>query len=185
MNLYTYGDSVLDCSRYTGGVTPGQILADRFGWTLHHRAVDGATIYDLPKQLVEMTKPSISMLSIGGNDLLISAGAVDIGAFVDNLAEFEANLPGEVFIANIYDPAFGSNVHPLAGNDPEMGTFMRRRWAEMNNAIAFVAGPRLVDLAAHFANGSPDWFVSHIEPSATGAQEIANVYAGVIETLLS
>src|SRR5688572_33196397 len=85
--LLTFGDSVLDCGRYNAhGVHPGQLLVrndnalfpefkgrdlqSRGAARLQHRAVDGATVADLPAQArgIASGGRAVALLTIGGND---------------------------------------------------------------------------------------------------------------------
>src|SRR5687767_15477388 len=88
--IYTFGDSILDCSVYTGGITPAGLLARNddaefpefrgrdvstmLGRQIEvmHRAEDGATVAALPLQIGRSAVPegSLVLLTIGGNDLL-------------------------------------------------------------------------------------------------------------------
>ena len=49
-HIYTFGDSVLDCGRYSNDVLPANIVAEALGGKVTHRAVDGATSRDLASQ---------------------------------------------------------------------------------------------------------------------------------------
>ncbi|MDQ3096906.1 MAG: SGNH/GDSL hydrolase family protein, partial [Chloroflexota bacterium] len=101
--IYTFGDSILDCSTYTGGPTPGALLAKNddglfpefrgrdlstaLGREIPviHRAQDGATVAALPLQIGAGPVPrdAMTMLTIGGNDLLqgLSRGAFSLDRF--------------------------------------------------------------------------------------------------------
>src|SRR5258708_39740084 len=91
--LYTFGDSILDCGWYNEfRLNVGQLLVKnddrRFPEfrgrdlsshgkaRLIHRAVDGATVGDLPMQAKGIADPgpAIAILTIGGNDILKNLG---------------------------------------------------------------------------------------------------------------
>jgi GDSL-like lipase/acylhydrolase family protein len=202
--LYTFGDSILDCGRYNDqGVDPGGLivrnddrlfpefrdrdLASRGPARLEHRAVDGATVGDLPAQArgLVVEGPSIALVTIGGNDLLVGL-VVDrgsgIAAFATALDRFLAALPiRPVFIGNVYDPTLGDDSANFLGIDPAQARASLRR---LNEAIALTAARHgtLVDLHAHFLGGDPSWFVNIIEPSLRGASEVRACFLpGVLE----
>jgi hypothetical protein len=81
LTVVTFGDSVLDCGHYNAeGVTPGQLLvrnddrlfpefagrdfASRGPARLQHRAVDGATVQGLARQIDGWTRPAGEVLVI-------------------------------------------------------------------------------------------------------------------------
>ncbi|HEY7068095.1 MAG TPA: SGNH/GDSL hydrolase family protein [Chloroflexota bacterium] len=199
MLLVTFGDSILDCGRYNEhGLTPGHLLvrnddrrfpefrgrdlASHGATRLEHRAVDGATVSDLPAQARGVIPPSdaVALVTVGGNDLL--AGLVmdpgpGIDAFAAALDTFLAGLriPGPIYLGNVYDPTFGDDRRNFLGIDPAIA---RRNHARLNAALAAIA-PRygaLVDLHAHFLTGDPSWFAYTIEPSLRGASEVRRCF---------
>lgn len=205
LTLYTFGDSILDCGWYNdAGITPGQLLVrnnDRLfpefrgrdlsshgPVRLEHRAVDGATVADLPPQARDLTpsRESVAILTIGGNDLLRGL-LVDRGpgirAFASALESFVRDLGiRPVLIGNVYDPTFGDDSRDFTGLDPVQARESHRR---VNAAIAGVASRHgtLVDLHAHFLTGDPTWFTRTIEPSLRGASEIRRCFLRHLEQL--
>ena len=196
--LYTFGDSILDCGRYNAhGVHPGQLLvrnddrlfpeflgldlASRGPARLEHRAVDGATVVDLPAQArgLNVDGDAVALLTIGGNDLLgglIVDGGPGIEGFARALDRFLTALPiRPVLVGNVYDPTFGDDSRDFLGVDPALA---RRNHARMNAALAEAAGRygALVDLHAHFLTGDPSWFTNIIEPSLRGASEVRRCF---------
>lgn len=140
VTLYTFGDSILDCGRYNEfGVHPGQLLvhnddrlflefqgqdlASRGSARLEHRAVDGATVDDLPFQTqglrfeervsTEPCRRAIALITIGGNDLLrelIHDTGAGIATFANTLDTFVQQLPiRPVLLGNVYDPTLGDD----------------------------------------------------------------------------
>ncbi len=198
--LYTFGDSILDCGWYNDRrLDPGRLLVrnddalfpefkgrdlSSLGPVrLEHRAVDGATVADLPAQgrNLDAQPPgsAVAMLTVGGNDLLqglivdrgpgIDAFATALNAFVRGLAV------RPVLIGNVYDPTFGDDARDFTGVDP---TIARENHHRVNAAIAAVAATHgtLVDLHAHFLAGDPTWFTHTIEPSLRGASEVRRCF---------
>ena len=207
--IYTFGDSILDCSVYTGGITPAELLARnddaefpefrgrdlstllRQQVDVVHRAENGATVADLPLQTGRSAVPegSLVLLTIGGNDLLTGL-ARDPAA---GLRRFQSTLRGaldrlgstRLFVGNVYDPSFGDDAHEALNNrlgvDPALA---RRAYGEVNEVLRVEttrAGGHLVDLHAHFLTGDPTWFEAVIEPSRTGASEVRRVFLAAWE----
>lgn len=199
LTLYTFGDSILDCGHYNPyGVTPGgllvrnedrlfpefrgQDLSSRGPARLEHRAVDGATMQDLPAQArgISGEGDAIALVTIGGNDLLFGGLVVDRGsgivAFERQLNEFLYRLSiRPVYVGNVYDPTFGDDARNFLPIDPTVARTNHRR---INEAVAEAAARHgvLVDLHAHFLTGSSDWLTHTIEPSLRGASEIRRCF---------
>ena len=198
LTLYTFGDSILDCGWYNDlGLNPGQLLvhnddrlfpefrgrdlASRGPARLAHRAVDGATVADLPAQArgVVPTEEALALLTVGGNDLLrgllVDSGP-GIAAFAAALEAFVRGLPiRPVLLGTVYDPTFGDDARDFTGVAPALARENHRR---VNAAIAGVAARYgvLVDLHAHFLGGDPSWYTGTIEPSLRGASEIRRCF---------
>ncbi len=198
LTLYTFGDSVLDCGRYNDfGLDPGRLLVrndDRLfpefrgqdlsshgPARLEHRAVDGATVANLPFQMRDLSRAgeSVAILTVGGNDLLQGLLVDDgrgIRAFASALDSFVRDLPiRPVLLGNVYDPTFGDDSRDFTGVDPALARENHRR---VNAAIAEVAERygTLVDIHAHFLTGDPTWYTQTIEPSLRGASEIRRCF---------
>ena len=197
--VYTFGDSVLDCGHYNEyGVHPGQLivrnddqlfpsfkgrdLSSRGPARLVHRAVDGATVEGLPRQVEGLARPggqAVALITVGGNDLLRGLARDDgngVDAFAQALDRFLRALPiRPVLLATVYDPTFGDDARNFLGVDAKIARANHRR---VNEAIARLARQygRLVDLHAHFLRGDPSWFVHTIEPSLTGASEVRRAF---------
>lgn len=198
LTLYTFGDSILDCGWYNDArLNPGQLLvrnddqlfpefrgqdlSSRSPVRLEHRAVDGATVADLPAQTRDLdpSGESVAILTVGGNDLL-SGLLVDRGPGIDLFTAALDAFVGDlairpVLIGNVYDPTFGDDSRDFTGVEPALARESHRR---VNAAIAGVAGRHgaLVDLHAHFLTGDPSWFTRTIEPSLRGASEIRRCF---------
>lgn len=197
--LFSFGDSILDCGRYNGaGVHPPQLLLRNDdalfpefrgrdlasvarGWSLEHRAVDGATVGSLARQAAgaRPRDSDVALVTVGGNDLLeglIADESDGIDRFAESLDRFLADLaPARVLMGNVYDPTFGDDRQNFLGVDPALP---RRNLARMNDTLARLAREHgeLVDVHGHFLRGEPSWFTSVIEPSLTGASEVRRVF---------
>jgi acyl-CoA thioesterase I len=198
LTLYTFGDSILDCGHYNAaGITPGQLLvrnddarfpefrgrdlSARGPARLEHRARDGATVGTLASQAqgLQINRPALALLTIGGNDLLaglVHDAGYGVGAFGEMLRAFLEVLDiRPVLIGNVYDPTFGDDRANFLAVDPVLA---RANLARVNAVLA-EAGQRygaLVDLHAHFLRGDPSWFVHTIEPSLVGASEVRRAF---------
>ncbi len=203
LTIHTFGDSILDCGHYNDrGVDPGRLLVRnddalfpefrgrdlraRGPARLQHHAVDGSTIGDLPAQAARLAPalPSLALLTIGGNDLLMGL-LQDPGPGLDDFAidlnAFLKALPiRPVLIGTVYDPTFGDDALNVFGVDPKLGRANLRR---LNANLAALAGRygALVDLHAHFLAGRPEWYTRTIEPSLVGASEVRRCFLRAIE----
>jgi hypothetical protein len=196
--LLTFGDSILDCGRYNAhGVHPGALLvrnddarfpefarhdlASRGPARLVHRARDGATVEDLPRQLsgVEVDGPATALLTVGGNDLLrglVFGTGLDLRDFGLRLESFATALPVRpLLIGNVYDPSLGDDSRNFLPVAPGLAREAHRRLDETIATVAARHGT-LVDLHAHFLTGDASWFTSTIEPSLVGASEVRRAF---------
>jgi acyl-CoA thioesterase-1 len=203
LTVHTFGDSILDCGHYNPhSVDPGGLLVrndDRlfpefFGRDLSargsarlaHHATDGSVVEDLPDQVEGLTVegPSLALLTIGGNDLLmglIADPGPGIEGFAAQLEAFLRALPIQpVLIGTVYDPTFGDDALNVFGVDPARGRENHRRINAVLAGLARTFGA-LVDLHGHFLKGRPDWYVRTIEPSLTGASEVRRCFLEAIE----
>jgi len=202
LTLYTFGDSILDSGPYNNrGLNPGRLivrnddvlfpefrgrdLRSRGPARLEHRAVDGATVADLPAQMRSLLprERGIALLTVGGNDLLIGLVA-DTGPgvrrFETALDRFLQRLPiRPVLLGNVYDPTFGDDARNFLRVDARIA---RANHGRVNAVIAAMASRhgRLVDLHAHFLRGDPSWFTHTIEPSLIGTSEIRRAFLAAI-----
>jgi acyl-CoA thioesterase-1 len=192
--VYTFGDSILDCARYNEyGVHPGQLivrnddglfpdfkgrdLSSSAPARLDHRARDGATVDDLPRQgyMLDLSGPAVALVTIGGNDLLTGLAADRGGGmirFERALDTFLRALPVRpVLLGTVFDPTFGDDSRNFLSIDARIA---RPNLNRINAIIADLAGRygQLVDVHGHFLRGDPSWFTRTIEPSLRGASEV-------------
>jgi acyl-CoA thioesterase-1 len=204
LTVYTFGDSILDCSHYNeSGVDAGRLivtnddalfpefrgrdLTSRGPTRLEHRAVDGSIVEDLPDQVegLVVEEPSIALLTVGGNDLLMTLlddRGPGVAEFARKLDHFLESLPiRPVLIGNVYDPTFGNDALNVFGVDPAWGRENHRR---VNAVLAELARKygALIDLHHQFLKGRPDWFTRTIEPSLKGASEVRRCFLEAIES---
>jgi lysophospholipase L1-like esterase len=200
VTLYTFGDSILDCGWYNElGINVGQLLvknhealfpefrgqdlSTHYEARLMHRAVDGATVTDLPRQArrIDGNGRAIAILTIGGNDILQALrNPRALATFEDDLARFVGTLPiRPVLLGNVYDPSLGDDANNFLGVPVAP---VRAMHARTNASIASVAQQygQLVDLHAHFLTGDPTWFTRTIEPSLRGASEVRRCFLPVV-----
>jgi acyl-CoA thioesterase-1 len=205
LTVYTFGDSILDCSHCNDkGVDPCRLLVnnndqlfpefqgrDLFTATNEDavtelRAYDGSFVDALVEQMedLEVEEPSIALLTIGSSDLfsnLLEDQGSGIEEFAQKLKNFLDALPiRPVLIATIYDSTFGDDSSNLFGAEPTLGRENLRR---INAILTSFGGSygAVVDLHAHFLQGQPDWFSGVIEPSLVGASEVRRCFLEVIE----
>ncbi|OLB88208.1 MAG: hypothetical protein AUI15_28145 [Actinobacteria bacterium 13_2_20CM_2_66_6] len=204
--LFAFGDSVFDCGHYNErDVTPQQLLArndddifpefrGRDLWTSRggkvvtvvDAALDGATAADLPRQISIRPVPrlAITMLSIGGNDLLqalVAGNEADLDTFPRRVrGALESLKHSRLFVANVYDPSFGDDSNNFLGVDPAQARRAHRRINEILKNETERVGGCLVDLHSHFMRGKPSWFTRQIEPSLIGASEVRHAFLDAI-----
>ena len=193
--LVTLGDSILDCGRYNEhGVHPAQLIVrndDRLfpDWRgrdlasagidarLDHRAIDGARLPDVRSQArgLRAGARTVTLVTIGGNDLLTGLAAADDAAVEAFVRRLEATLDAlpvrPILLGNVYDPTFGDDRRNFLPVEPRRA---RRHLARVNAACAAL-GSRFgepVDVHAHFLRGDPTWYTRTIEPSLRGASEV-------------
>jgi lysophospholipase L1-like esterase len=180
------GDSIFDNSAYTGGepdvVSHLQTMLPK-GWQASLLAVDGALTSDLQAQLPRVRDESHIVISVGGNDALLSADLLNVrvsstaeavAMFGNRVAQFEQayrsairaalKLGRATTICTIYNGNLGEIEAPLA----RVGLMM------FNDVIlrtAFEQHLSVIDLRLVCAD--PLDYANEIEPSGRGGQKIA------------
>ena len=189
-HIILLGDSVFDNSVY---VRPEPDVLSHLrellpaGWKASLRAVDGAVTNDVARQLADLpADASHLVLSVGGNDLLRTAG---------DLLQKPVSVSSEVFVLlarvmggfesryrRLVEACLGKGL-PLVvctiynGNfaDPQFQTMARVAVAAFNDAILRLAlekGLRAIDLRLVCAHAED--YANPIEPSAIGGRKIAS-----------
>jgi hypothetical protein len=180
------GDSIFDNSAYTGGepdvVSHLQTMLPK-GWQASLLAVDGAVTSDLRTQLPRVQDESHIVISVGGNDALlstdllsvrVSSTAEAVAMFGNRVAQFEQGYRSAIHavlklgrattICTIYNGNLGGIEAPLA----RVGLMM------FNDVIlrtAFEQHLSVIDLRLVCAD--PLDYANAIEPSGRGGQKIA------------
>jgi hypothetical protein len=87
-----------------------------------------------------------------------------------------------VLVGNVYDPTFGDDAWNVFGVDPVLG---RINHARVNAVLADLGRKYggVVDIHGHFLTGSPQWYVSTIEPSLVGASEVRRCFEKAIDAV--
>ena len=180
LTVYTFGDSILDCSHCNDkGVDPARLLVNNHDQlfpefqgkdlgsriedtVVELRAYDGSVIDDLMSQIedLEPDEPCIALVTVGGYDLiqtLVKDEGPGFESFALKLDAFLEALPiRPVLLATIYDATFGAESSDVYGVDP----LVARHKIERINTILRHFGNlhgAVVDLHAHFLKGKPEW----------------------------
>ena len=190
------GDSIFDNGSY---VRPGEPDVVRqvqaalpAGWAATLRAVDGAVVADLPRQLARVpADASHLVLSVGGNDALGEVGVLDapvrtVGEALDRLTERVARFEGRyaeglretlrlglpVVVCTVYNGHFP---------DPALQRRVTAALTLFNDAIlrsAFASRVGVVELR-HVCT-EPGDYANPIEPSAQGGGKMARVLVAAV-----
>lgn len=162
--LYTFGDSMLDCSHYNDDlVAPGALLCENrddlfpeFAGedlqslgvgpvTLAHRARDGAVLHGLRAQFPRKSQPdhACAVITIGGNDLLQGLLFVPEqrrdAVWGDWFRDFEAAIaecPVRTrFVGTVYDPTFRDPATEARWGFGDAAEFLRARLVSFNEQL--------------------------------------------------
>ena len=192
--LALFGDSILDNAPYTGGHPDTTSHLQRIlgeAWTVRRYARDGAVMRDIPQQLSESKeRPTIGVLSVGGNDLTQHLGILDqrasnSGAVFDHLGKIVDGFEREyVRVAEqVKDKAQRTILCTIYEVQLEPAVLAQRAripLAAVNDRIIRTAAQFGVEvLELRLVCTEPTDFVQQIEPSAHGAEKIARAVASV------
>jgi lysophospholipase L1-like esterase len=190
------GDSILDNQRYT---TPEpdtaahlqRMLGD--GWLVDLVAQDGATIYDMPRQLRQAAgRTGTAVLSIGGNDVtrhlgLLTRPAVGATAVFEELLAIADDFGSRYeavarAVADHFDRTILCTIYEVQLEPAPVAQLARVPLAVLNDRI-IRSGARsgLEILELRDVCTSPSDFVLQIEPSAAGATKIAAAIAATLQ----
>ena len=184
------GDSVFDNSAYTGGepdvVTHLQATLPT-GWQASLLAIDGSVTTDLQAQLRRVKDESHIVISLGGNDALMSSNllympvsstADALAMFGERIDRFEQayrsaihatlKLGRDTTICTIYNGNLGEIEAPLA----RIGLMM---FNDVILRIAFERHLSVIDL--RLVCTDPLDYANQIEPSGRGGRKIAAAIA--------
>jgi hypothetical protein len=194
-HIVLLGDSVFDNAAYVGSAPDvveqlRQLLPQGLRASLHAR--DGASIADIPSQLAALPKDGTHLaISIGGNDALMSAGALEEAArsmagALERLEQLRARF--QQAYAQMLDDVLSRRLATVVCTiyEPRYPDLRLRRLAAtaltlLNDAIsreAFARGVALIDLRL-ICNEDAD-FANPIEPAARGGAKIARAIASFV-----
>ena len=190
--VYTFGDSILDCARYNEyGVHPGQLivrnddglfpdfkgrdLSSSAPARLDHRARDGATVDDLPRQgrVLDLSGPAAALVTISGNDLLTGLAADRGGGMVRFERALDTFLcarraPGPAW--NSLRSTFGDDSRNFLSIDAHCPAQSEPHQCHYRGAGCATWPARRC--ASSLSGRRPIWFTRTIEPSLRGASEV-------------
>jgi hypothetical protein len=192
--LVLIGDSILDNGPYTrpGPDSTAHLQEQLPQWLVRRLAQDGAIMSDIQTQLRDLNdRPSVAVLSIGGNDALrhlslldrATSGSADVlqellvivddfGSEYESVARSVAGHAERTVLCTIY------NVQLQPARYAELA---RVPIALLNDRIIQTAGRLGVDvLELRSVCTDPEDFVQQIEPSARGALKIASAIATLV-----
>lgn len=194
-SLVLLGDSILDNEPYTRPAPDtASHLARMLGgdWSVELLARDGATLGDLRSQLARVTaRPSLAVLSIGGNDVTPHIGlleqratsaaelllellaiADEFGRRYEAAARAVAERAERTVLCTIYEVPLEPAILARVARVP---------LALLDDGIVRIGARLGLDvLELRSVCTEPGDFVRQIEPSARGAEKIARAIAGSI-----
>jgi lysophospholipase L1-like esterase len=192
--LVLLGDSILDNAPYTRPEpdTTTHLQQMLNGWSVRRLARDGATMGHVAFQLGELdVRPDVAVLSVGGNDATEHLGFLARRA--SNAAEvLEELLRIADDFATRYEPVARSvaerakrlvicTIYEVQLEPPRFAHLARAPLAILNDRIVRIAARIGADvLELRCVCTEPSHFVRQIEPSASGALEIARAIASTV-----
>lgn len=191
------GDSIFDNKAYVGDGPDviEQLRADLPpGWEATLAAIDGATMVDVKRQLVELPDGVTHLVvSAGGNDALahedlLEEKASSVAQVLDKLAKIRASFE-ETYVAMLDDitgtglPVAVCSIYESNYEDPDTRRIANTALTLFNDVIiseVFRRGLPLIDLRLIFDSAAD--YANAVEPSAQGGAKLARVVAEVVTT---
>ncbi|MEM9129942.1 MAG: hypothetical protein AAGA97_09515 [Pseudomonadota bacterium] len=191
MQLFIYGDSIIDNRSYVGSKEPDvtqQISSLLPDWDVNSFATDGARCDDIAEQLKHNPAPLEAhiLLTGGGNDAMDTTWVLEddtdrtfpevLGLLVNIKEQFRAKyreLMAELvnrptLISTIYNPKFD---HPSTEPIKKPAVGLLTAYNDVIQEEACGAGCSILELRRLFTG--PEHFANPIEPSALGGEKIA------------
>jgi hypothetical protein len=190
------GDSIFDNSAYTGG-EPDVVSHLRTmlpqDWQASMLAIDGSVTADLKAQLANVHNEDHLVISVGGNDAIMSSSllglpvtstAEALSIFGSRMEEFEAEyrsaidavlaLKRKTIVCTIYNGNLREAEAPLA----RVGLLI---FNDVILRIAFERRIAVIDL--RLICNEPSDYANPIEPSGSGGKKIAAAIARSLRTV--
>jgi len=194
-HLVLLGDSIFDNAAYTSGgpdvISQVQKMLPP-GWTASLSAVDGATTSNIREQIIALpTEATNLVLSVGGNNALIEAAALNlpassmaqaVGILADITARFEKDYRSAV--AACMGPGLPLTVCSIYNGrfpDLQYQRIVSTALIVFNDVILRVAielGLSVIDL--RFVCANPEDYANPIEPSSVGGEKIARAIVALV-----
>jgi lysophospholipase L1-like esterase len=190
------GDSILDNGPYTRPEPDTTAHLQRLlgsEWSVQRLARDGARLSDLRGQLGELTtRPTLSVLSIGGNDITAHIGLLErrstsSGALLGDLLgiaeDFDAAYEAAArAVAERAERTMLCTIYEARLEPPIFARLARVPLAVLNDRILRIGARLGLDvLELRSICTEPGDYVMQIEPSAQGAAKIARAIASVLK----
>lgn len=190
------GDSILDNGPYTRPEPDTTAHLQRLlapQWSVHRLAQDGATMTDVRFQFDALDcRPTVAVLSIGGNDALKHIGVLDLRASAAAEILEELLVIAEEF-GRRYEPVARAvaeraertllcTIYEVQLEPPPYARHARVPLALLNDQIVRTStrlGLDVLDLRSVCTE--PSDFVQQIEPSPQGTAKIARAIAAVLQ----
>jgi lysophospholipase L1-like esterase len=192
--LVLFGDSILDNAPYTGGAPDSTAHLRRLlpDWNVDRHARDGAVMSDIPHQVKQLkARPAVAVLSVGGNDVVRHIGILE-----PRQANTSDLLRQLLRIADVFEEEYERVARAVAEHADRtvLCTIYEvelepRAYAELARVPLSMLNDRIVRTASRLGIDvlelrsvctTPADFVMQIEPSAQGAEKIANAIAAVV-----
>jgi lysophospholipase L1-like esterase len=193
--LALLGDSILDNAPYTRPEPDTTSHLQRImgaGWSVRRYARDGAVMADIPSQLRSLDgKPSVIVLSVGGNDLTRHIGILEQSArgnanVLDQLDAIAMGFERDYqrvaeAVSRNAERTILCTIYEVRLEPPALARRARIPLGVLNDRIIRIAAGLGLDvLELRSVCTEPTDFVLQIEPSARGAAKIGRAIAGTV-----